>query len=183
MLKQILLASAVVISAPALAQGASSSAPKATTSAPAAGDTAPMTDETTPATPAAPATPATPAQPAAPGASSATPAQPATPAEPAKPAEPKTTAQQQAATPEQIGQIVDKDFASYDKNGDGSLTTAEFGAWMVALRSATEPAFTGQSPADKDWIGKALAMADKDKSGGVSNAELKRFLAPQTAAS
>jgi len=180
MLKHVLLANAFAIAAPAFAQDAPAqdTTPPAEAQTPPAAETtepAPAKDTTTPVDDAA--EPATPAQPAEP----ATPAEPASPAQPATtPDNPPQSAAQEPkqATPEQIAQLVDKDFATYDKDGNGSLSNEEFGAWMVALRSATEPAFTGQSAADKDWIGKALASADADKSGGVSNAELKGFLAP-----
>lgn len=89
------------------------------------------------------------------------------------------TSTPQPATAEQIAQVVDTGFPTYDKDADGDLKPEEFGEWMVALRSATEPAFTGQSAADKQWIGQALAAADTDKSGTVNKDELKTFLAPQ----
>lgn len=196
MLKHVLLASAFAISAPVFAQDMpgqdatpstqAQNPPVADPNEPApAEDTSTVVDDA--ADQATPAQPAAPAQPANPGQSSATPVEPAQPATPVQPdanqpdATEQGTPDPQPATPAQIAQLVDKDFGAYDKDGDGSLKTAEFGAWMVALRSATEPAFTGQSAADKDWISKALAMADKDRSGGVSNAELKGFLAPQAA--
>jgi hypothetical protein len=172
MLKHILLASAVMVAAPALAQETP------------AQETTPPVEQTTPAQAAAPTaeTPAT-AEPAAPAQeqaadATAAPAQPAqqpaqtAEAQPAQPAK-------QPATPAQIAAIVDQEFPTYDKDADGNLKSEEFGAWMVALRGATEPAFTGESAADKDWIGKALATADKDKSGSVNKDELKGFLAPQ----
>lgn len=210
MIKHLLLASAVMISAPAFAQDAPAqdSKPATRQQTPPPADTAepaPSAEPGTPAEPAAPADPATPAQPASPSdesATPATPAEPATPATPATPEQPNTpdqTAQtapsqqpaapggqqaaKQPATATQIATIVDQGFPSYDKDADGSLKTEEFGAWMVALRSASEPAFTGQSVADKEWIGKAAQVADADKSGSVSKAELKGFLAPQPAAS
>lgn len=100
--------------------------------------------------------------------------------------QPETQAQpadqgRQVATPAQIAQVVDEGFPTYDKDADGNLTAEEFGEWMVALRSVSEPAFTGESAADKEWIGKALAAADTDQSGNVSKDELKSFLAPQDA--
>lgn len=124
-------------------------------------------------------------------------AQPAPPAdraaEPAPPAQDSTTVDraqqapaqpaqtQQPANAAQVAQVVDQGFPTYDRDADGSLTTDEFNSWMVALRSAGEPAFTGQSAADKEWLGRALAAADADKSGGVSKDELKTFLAPAVA--
>lgn len=182
MLKYVLLASAVAIASPALAQDVQQGQqPPATQAPPPVDTTEPdASDEIAPVTQSAPAQSdesVTTTEPAEEATNEAT--EEATTPEP-QASEPNRTAQ---ATPEQVAQLIDKDFASYDKDGDGSLNTEEFGAWMVALRSATEPAFTGQSDADKQWITKALAAADTDKSGGVSNPELKGFLAPQTAAS
>ena len=77
--------------------------------------------------------------------------------------------------------MIDQGFPTYDKDADGSLMAEEFNSWMVALRSASEPAFTGESAADKDWLTRALAAADADKSGGVNKDELKTFLAPAAA--
>ncbi len=192
MLKSILLASAVMISAPALAQDA---APQGTTP-PAQEQTAPPAAE-----PAAPADTAAPADEAtavdstaqatpAPTEPTAAPAeQPAQAAEqaPAATEQPAQTAQKpaaegkQPANAAQIAQVVDAGFPTYDKDADGNLKAEEFGAWMVALRSASEPAFTGQSAADKEWITRAWAAADKDKSNGINKDELKGFLAPAAA--
>lgn len=189
MLKRVLLASAVMIAVPSFAQTtparestqpAPEQAPppaETTEPAPAPAEPAPTEGTTTPA----PAPTPKPAPTPTPTPEPQTAQQGAAPAEPAAPAQQQ--AARQPATAAQIATIVDQGFPTYDKDADGSLKTEEFGAWMVALRSATEPAFTGQSEADKAWIGKALAMADTDKSGGVSNAELKGFLAPQPAAS
>lgn len=172
MIKSILLASAVVISAPAFAQDA----PVQDTTPPVETQTPPPVDTTEPAPTDAPAGDAT--EPAPEPAPSPTPS-------PAPAPEPQTAQQsgQQPANAAQIATIVDQGFPTYDKDADGNLKAEEFGAWMVALRSATEPAFTGQSAADREWIGKALAMADADKSGSINRDELKGFLAPQASSS
>ena len=163
MIKSILLAGAVIISAPVLAQ-----------EAPAQEATPPAQEQTTP--PAA-QEPAAPAETAAPAEQPAQPAdQPAQTAQ--QPAQSTPTSGQQPANATQIAQVVDQGFPTYDKDVDGSLKAEEFNSWMVALRSASEPAFQGQSAADKEWLTRALAAADADKSGGVSKDELKGFLAP-----
>lgn len=187
MLKYTLLAGVMFVSAPVLAQQGSTQANEPATQ----GQSTPSSDTdeptTTPASPADPATPASPADPAAPNGAASTPAQPAQPAIPAEPggSAPDRTAQtrqsvpaQQPATAAQIATVVDQGFPTYDKDADGNLKSEEFGAWMVSLRSASEPAFTGKSAADKAWIGKALAQADTDKSGSVNKEEIKGFLAP-----
>jgi outer membrane biosynthesis protein TonB len=170
MIKSIFLASAVMISVPALAQEV-------------------PVQETPPAAAEQPAQPAQPAeapvaaeQPAetAQQPQEATPAEPATPAEqPAQTAEQQPAPQgQQPANATQIAAVVDQGFPTYDKDADGNLKAEEFNSWMVVLRSASEPAFKGDSVAGKQWLGVALAQADTDKSGSVSKDELKTFLTP-----
>lgn len=167
MIKSILLAGAVMISAPVLAQDAPA--------------------QETPPAPAEQPAPADAPAPAEQPAETAQQPQEATPAEPATPAEqPAQTAQQPAAAQQgqqpanatQIAAVVDQGFPTYDKDADGNLKAEEFNSWMVALRSASEPAFKGESAADKQWLSAALTQADKDKSGGVNKDELKTFLTP-----
>ena len=148
MLKHVLLSGAVLIATPAFAQ-------------------------TTPPAPAAPtATPPAPAAPAAPPAATA----PAAPAAPA--ADPAPAAPAAAADPgpgAQIADVVNKEFPSYDKNKDGKLSQAEFGAWMFALRKASDPALKDDA-ANKKYVAGAFATADTDKSKSVSKDELTNYL-------
>lgn len=81
-----------------------------------------------------------------------------------------------AATPAQVAQIVDQEFASYDADSTGDLNEAEFGAWMKKLRAATDPSVDPESADVKTWIGQAFAAADSDKSKSVSKTELTGFL-------
>lgn len=155
MMKRILLASAVLMSTPAFAQDA---APAQTTA---------------PATQAAPAAPATtPADPSV----AATQAAPATQPDPTTQTAQTTAEAGQPASGTQIAQIVEAEFPKYDKDGKGQLTEKQFGEWMVALRSASEPGVTADKPEVKSWIKQAFAQADKDKSKAVSKAELTSFL-------
>ncbi|WP_232308040.1 MULTISPECIES: EF-hand domain-containing protein [Sphingomonas] len=154
-MKRILLASAVLMSTPAFAQDA---APAQTT--------APVTQ----AAPAAPAT--TPADPSV----AATQAAPATQPDPATQTAQTTAEAGQPASGTQIAQIVEAEFPKYDKDGKGQLTEKQFGEWMVALRSASEPGVTADKPEVKSWVKQAFAQADKDKSKAVSKAELTSFL-------
>lgn len=125
---------------------------------PAAADTAtPMTD-----TPAAPA--------AAPN--------PATSPAPAPTPQPQT-AQAGAAQPaapggDQVATIVESEFATYDKDANGSLNKIEFTAWMDALKAKAPNA--ASKPADPKWNDAAFAQADSDKSTSVSKQELAGFL-------
>lgn len=152
MMKRILLASAVLMSAPALAQ-----------------DAAPA-QATAPTAQAAPANPA-PAQ----ADPSITATQPAL-ADPATQTAQATAEAGQPASGAQIAQIVEAEFPKYDKDGKGQLTEKQFGEWMVALRSASEPGVTADKPEVKSWVKQAFAQADKDKSKAVSKAELTSFL-------
>lgn len=177
MLKSILLASAVAISAPAFAQDMSQQQTPPPQEQPAPTETTEPVPQETPAPAPQPEAEVTPAP-------APTPTPTPTPTPEPQTAEPQAQTSQPAQQPAnaaQIAQIVDQGFPSYDKDGDGSLKAEEFSAWMVALRSATEPAFTGESAADKEWLTRALAAADADKSGGVTNPELKTFLAPAAA--
>ncbi|WP_447728425.1 EF-hand domain-containing protein [Sphingomonas koreensis] len=167
MLKSILLAGAVMISAPVLAQEIPA-------------------QETPPAPAEQPAEPAEAPAAVEQPAETAQQPQEATPAEqPAQTAQ-QPAAEQPAPAPQgkqpanatQIATIVDQGFPTYDKDADGSLKAEEFSSWMVALRSASEPAFQGQSAADKQWLSAALTQADTDKSGGINKEELKTFLTP-----
>lgn len=143
MMKYAFLGTAMMVSAPVLAQ---------VTPAPA---------QTTPSAPqAAPATTAGPAQTAQPAAS--------TEAAPA--------GGQVQATGSQIAQVVDTQFPTYDKDGDGKLNKAEFAQWMVALKSQTDPSTKAEAPATKKWVGSAFAQADTDKDKTVSKTELTGFL-------
>ena len=121
----------------------------------------------------------------APGQNSPAPAQstPATAADPTQAAQPATDpaattpAQGQVqATGDQIAQVVDTQFPTYDKDGDGKLNRAEFGQWMVALKSQTDPSTKADAPATRKWIGTAFAQADTDKDKTVSKTELTGFL-------
>lgn len=184
MLKSLLLASAVAISAPAFAQDMPEQQTPPPQEQPAPTEsTEPVPQEAPAPTPEPEAEPVP--EPAPTPAPTPTPTPTPTPepqaseqqAQASQPAQPA----QKPANAEQIAQIVDQGFPTYDGDKDGNLTGEEFGRWMVALRSATEPAFTGESAADKEWLGRALAAADADKSGSVSNPELKTFLAPAAA--
>lgn len=169
MLKPILLASAMIISAPALAHDMATQS----TTAPGAQSTAPATAGTAPTDPAASMTQDSTATQAADPATSAA-ADPATSAQ-AAPAE--SAGQPQQASAAQIAQIVETEFPNYDGDKDGEITQDEFGKWMVALRSASDPSTNAQSAEVQTWVGQAFASADMDKSTKVSKTELTSFLA------
>ena len=181
MLKSLLLASSVAISAPAFAQDMPQQQTPPPQEQPA------PTESTEPVPQEAPApTPEPEAEPVPEATPTPVPTPTPTPTPTPEPQASEQQAQasqsaQKPANAEQIAQIIDQGFPTYDGDKDGNLTGEEFGRWMVALRSQSEPAFTGESAADKDWLTRALAAADADKSGGVNKDELKTFLAPAAA--
>jgi hypothetical protein len=182
MLKYVLLATSMCIAAPAFAQETTTNDTSMQDSNPVAETAAP---EQQPATPA-PETQAVPAQDPAPASETATAqpvtAQPAAPAQPAQAAAAPAPAQTPATTQDQIAQVVNSEFGTYDKNGDGVLDEAEFGAWMVTLRKAAQPEFVAESAEGKAWVTAAFRQADKDNSKSVNATELTGFLTPKPAA-
>lgn len=147
MMKYAFLGAAMMASAPVLAQ------------------VTPAPGQTTGAAPQkAPATTADPMQTAQPT------------AEPAAPTQSAPAEGQVQATGSQIAQVVDTQFPTYDKDGDGKLNKAEFAQWMVALKSQTDPSTKADAPTTKKWVGSAFAQADTDKDKAVSKTELTGFL-------
>ena len=146
MFRQMLLIGAAAVSFPALAQ-----------ETPPADDGAMTPTEQTPTDPMAPAP------------DTATP-----PSDPATAAEPAPS--EGAATPEQVAQIVNQEFPTYDTDATQELNETEFATWMKKLRTATDPTVDPESEQVKSWIGQAFAAADVDKSGGVTKEELTGFL-------
>lgn len=161
MLKFVLLIGAAALSVPAYAQ----ETPTADPAAPA------PTEQTDPATPP----PADQADP-----SMGQPAPAPAPVPERTPPAGNTTAQPApsgaAATPAQIAQIVNSEFATYDADKSSDLNQSEFAAWMKKLRTATEPSVDPESEQVKTWVGQAWSVADADKSGAVSKEELTGFL-------
>jgi hypothetical protein len=162
----------------------------------------------TPATPAQPATPAEPATPTTESPAAETPPQAVTPqpsqtdpapaqqptttttpqaqtspaqTAPAQPA-PAQTAQQPATSQDQVAQAVGKEFGAYDKDANGGLDKTEFQTWMAALRKASEPTFSPDTPEATAWFGQAFTLADADKNAAVNQVELTTFLTPKPAA-
>ncbi len=76
----------------------------------------------------------------------------------------------------QVAQAVETQFGSYDANGDGKLSRPEFAAWMVALKTASDPATQAESAATQKWVGAAFAQADTDKSRSLDKREVTGFL-------
>lgn len=88
---------------------------------------------------------------------------------------PMTSAPATASAPSDPKQIIATEFPTYDKDGNGALSTGEFDAWMVALKEKSgSPAM---KPAEQTtWLKGAFTSADKDKSKSVSLTELTTYL-------
>lgn len=150
MIKYGVLAGAVLIASPALAQQTPTKAPGSTQTAPTTSNSIPQT---------APVQTA-PDQTATPQSTDAIPA----------------AGQSAPTSPEaKVAQVVEADFPTYDKNGDGVLSKSEFGAWMASLR-ANDPEAKPGSAALKKWVDQAFTQTDTDKSKSVSKTELASFL-------
>ncbi len=130
----------------------------------------PVTDQAAPQTAQTTPAPADPA--AAPAQTAQAAAAPANPA--AAPAQ--TASAQPATSAAQIAQVVSTEFPTYDKDSNGSLNEAEFGSWMVALKTASDPTTKAESAATKTWVDQAFASADTDKNKSLSKTELTGFL-------
>ncbi|WP_242137452.1 EF-hand domain-containing protein [Sphingomonas sp. TREG-RG-20F-R18-01] len=110
------------------------------------------------------------------GAASIDPSQPASGPQSSVPPESGQAAAAQPATGTQVADVVGTEFPTYDKDHDGALSAREFGAWMVALKTASDPSTKATAPATKSWIAQAFAQADTDKNKKVSKGELTTFL-------
>ena len=88
----------------------------------------------------------------------------------------QSAAREQPATGSQVAQVVDTEFPTYDKNGDGKLSAAEFSGWMVALKSKTDPTTKPDAPETKKWVSAAFVQADADKNKSLTRAEVTSFL-------
>ncbi len=147
MLKYVLLGGAIAIAAPAVAQQAEET--HQAHAAIATGAPAEVQDSTS--SEQASATP--------PSGGSAAPAD-------------ATAQAEQPASGDQVSTIINAEFASYDKDANGTLDKTEFAAWMDALKAkAPNP-----QPSDAKWNDAAFAQADKDKSASLTKAELTGFL-------
>ena len=88
----------------------------------------------------------------------------------------QSAAREQPATGSQVAQVVDTEFPTYDKNGDGKLSAAEFAGWMVALKTKTDPSTKPNAPETKKWVSAAFAQADADKNNSLTKTEVTSFL-------
>src|SRR3546814_7072373 len=121
--------------------------------------TTPPTDPTTP--PTDPTMP--PSDPTAPPSDPSTPPSDPTappPGDTATPPADDSASSSGAATPEQVAQIVNQEFPTYDADTSGDLSETEFATWMTKLRTATDPTVDPQSEQVKTWNGQAFAAAD-----------------------
>ena len=88
----------------------------------------------------------------------------------------------QLPAPTDVTAAVRSEFATRDLNGDGILSRAEFGAWLAELR-AKGANTKADAPETRIWVTAAFARADRDRSAGVTEAELTDLLTlPQVVA-
>ncbi|MGE4411510.1 MAG: EF-hand domain-containing protein [Sphingobium sp.] len=87
--------------------------------------------------------------------------------------------QGQGADPaSRVAAILDGEFPVYDADSSGELDRNEFSKWIMALKQQEMQA-TGKIMAPDEltaWVSAAFIMADADSGGGVSKAELVRYL-------
>ncbi|MEG3083055.1 EF-hand domain-containing protein [Sphingomonas sp. PB2P12] len=95
---------------------------------------------------------------------------------PTDPVPMQSAAREQPATGSQVAQVVDTEFPTYDKNGDGKLSATEFSGWMVALKTKTDPSTKPNAPETKKWVSAAFAQADADKNKSLTKTEVTSFL-------
>ncbi len=97
---------------------------------------------------------------------------------PAAPASAAPAPAQAPATPPspQVVTFVDQQFPLADANHDGTVTAAEFTAWITSLKTA-EQQKAGQvdAAAAQAYASGALAKADTDKDGTLTKTELVKF--------
>ena len=79
-----------------------------------------------------------------------------------------------------VAAAIRSEFAARDLNGDGTLSRAEFGAWMAELRAKGVASAKADAPATRTWVTAAFAQADRDRDAGVTEAELTAFLTKPT---
>lgn len=175
MLKYALLAGAMTIAAPALAQTAANPTPGAQAATPTAPVQAATPDQAMTTAPKDAAMPQTSAP------TSTAQAQPQSTAPQPTTPQPTTAPTEQAATQpapsgDQVAQVVDTEFPTYDANKDGKLSASEFSTWMVALKTKTDPTTKATSPDTKKWVSAAFIQADTDKNKSLSKTELTGFL-------
>ena len=82
---------------------------------------------------------------------------------------------QQIATAD-VASAVESEFAVRDLNGDGTLSRAEFGAWMAELRAKGAARTKADAPETRAWAIAAFAQADANGNAAVSEAELTGWL-------
>ncbi|MFC4291403.1 calcium-binding protein [Sphingorhabdus arenilitoris] len=80
---------------------------------------------------------------------------------------------------EQVAQVVEAEFPTYDADQSGALEREEFATWVTTLRQKSLEA-QGRPPVPEnemsEWVKNAFAKADSDKSDNVSKSELQTFL-------
>jgi len=93
----------------------------------------------------------------------------------APPADPPERTEAPSAA--QIGQFVQAEFPTRDRDGDGALNQAEFSAWLGELMARAPGQTQPPSPEDQQArAATAFARADTDRNQSVSQDEMAAFL-------
>jgi hypothetical protein len=85
-----------------------------------------------------------------------------------------------APAPAVVAEAVETEFPRNDKDMNGRLSRAEFAAWMVRLKAQSDPSTRPDAPATQAWVASAWRLADRDRSAGVTRAELTGFFSGTT---
>lgn len=166
MIKTTLITAAMIAAVPAFAQSGSTTTQTPPTSGQTTGSQAPM----------GPTAPGQSSTGQLPGSTTGQTASDPMTADTAQSTDATTTAQTATST-DQIAQVVESQFGTYDADADGALSSAEFGKWMTTLREANGAKASASSKESKAWLKTAFTQADTDKSKSVSKTELTGFLA------
>jgi hypothetical protein len=80
-----------------------------------------------------------------------------------------------APAPAVVAEAVKTEFPRNDKDMNGRLSREEFATWMVRLKAQSDPSTRPDAPATQAWVASAWRLADRDRSAGVTRAELTGF--------
>lgn len=164
MLKSVLLTSALLASAPLIAQTTATPSPATNPAQPSTLGKSNQTAQPTTNAPQ-PTTDTTPATQGTSGSSASTTTTPA-PAGTAGSTNPADA----------VATVVSTDWSKYDADSNQNLSKAEFAKWMIALREQNAAAQKDEVKDVNAWANAAFGQADKDKSGAVTKPELEGFL-------
>lgn len=83
-------------------------------------------------------------------------------------------AQQNKAAASSTMQAVEREWSAYDADATGSLDQAEFGKWLIALK--TKSGDKSDAATLQKWADGAFVKADQDGNAQISKIELATYL-------